>query len=180
MSATAPAVTGLYVAGALLLGGAGAAKVRRPYDSAVALRAAGLPATPGRVRVAAAGEVAVAVAALAAPGPVPAALVALSYLGFAAFVAVALRRRLPLASCGCFGRPDTPPSLTHVVVNVAAAAAAIAWASGATAAIPVTLSHQSWRALPLCLGAALVAGLAAVVLTNPLAQARHARSGERT
>lgn len=179
MSAGAPAVAGLYAAGALLLAGAGAAKVRRPSDSSVALRAAGLPATPGRVRVAALAEVAVAVAALVAPGPVPAALMAASYAAFAAFVAVALRRRLPLASCGCFGRPDTPPSLTHVILNLAAAAAAAAWGATATRSLPATFSHQSWRGLPLGLGALLVAGLAAVVLTNPLAQARHSGTGDR-
>ena len=73
MSAGAPAVAGLYAAGALLLGGAGLSKVRRPADSAVALRAAGLPVTPQRVRALAAVEVAIAITALVAPGPVPAA-----------------------------------------------------------------------------------------------------------
>ena len=179
MSAGAPAVAGLFAAGSLLLAGAGAAKVRRPGDSAVALRAAGLPATPARVRAAALTEVLIGVAALVGPGPVPALLVGASYLAFAAFVAVALRRRLPLASCGCFGRPDTPPSRTHVVLNLAAAGAAIGWALSASASLPATLSQQAWKALPLGLGALVVCTLAALVLTNPLAQARHRTTGDR-
>jgi hypothetical protein len=179
MSAGAPAVAGLYTAAVLLLGGAGLSKVRRPADSAVALRAAGLPVTPHRVRALAAVEVVIAVTALVAPGPVPAVLAALSYLAFAVWVAAALRRNLPLASCGCFGRADTPPSWTHVAVNVAAGGSALAWALTASASLPSTLGHQAWRALPLVLGALVVGGLAAVVLTNPLAQARHQRSGNR-
>jgi hypothetical protein len=172
-------VAGLFAAGALLLAGAGVSKVRRPSDSAIALRAAGLPATAARVRVAAVVEVLIAVAALIAPGPVPAVLVALSYAAFATFIGVALRRRLPLASCGCFGRPDTPPSWAHVAVNVAAAGSALGWALTSSASWPTTLSHQAWRALPLCLGATIVCCLAALVLTNPLTQARHQGSGDR-
>ncbi len=173
MSAGAPAVAGLFVAGSLLLAGAGISKVRRPSDSATALRAAGVPATAGRVRVMALLEVAVALAALVAPGPIPALLVAASYAGFAVFVAIALRRHLPLASCGCFGRPDTPPSWSHVVVDVVAAGAALGWAFSASASLPATLLRQSWRAVPLGLGGLVVCGLAAAMLTSPLALARH-------
>ncbi|MCU4183200.1 hypothetical protein K6U06_02420 [Acidiferrimicrobium sp. IK] len=179
MSAGAPAVAGLFAAGSLLLAGAGVAKVRRPADSSIALRAAGLPATPGRVRAVAAAETAVGVAALVAPGPVPALLVALSFAGFAVFVAVALRRRLPLASCGCFGRPDTPPSWAHVVVNVVAAGSALAWAFSQSRSLPSTLAGQAWRAVPLAAGSLVVCAMAAIVLTNPLAQARHQGSGDR-
>lgn len=39
---------------------------------------------------------------------------------------LALRRGGTVGSCGCFGRPDTPPTRLHVALNVAAAAAAVA------------------------------------------------------
>lgn len=174
-----PALAGLYVASCLLLAGAGADKVRRPGDSAVALRAAGLPATPARVRVAAGLEVAVSVVALVAPGPLPALAVAGSYLAFTAFVVVALRRSLPLASCGCFGRPDSPPSWTHVAVDAVASVSALWWALRAGESVPATVHGMAWQALPLVGGAVVVAGLAAVVLTNPLVAARRQGSGER-
>ena len=60
-----------------------------------------------------------------------AGVVALSYLGFAGFVVLALRRGSPVSSCGCFGsgdKMDSPPTVSHVVLNLAAAATA-AWAA---------------------------------------------------
>ena len=51
--------------------------------------------------------------------PVPALLVAASYAAFTAFVLLARSRGGVLASCGCFGRADTPPTTTHVVVTAA-------------------------------------------------------------
>lgn len=176
MSAGPPALTGVYTGAVLLLGAAGAAKVHRPGDTATALRGIGLRTGPVAVRLAAAAEVALAVAALAVGGPVPAALVAASYAGFAAFVAVALARHLPLATCGCFGRPDTPPSWTHVVLDAAAALVAAAWA--ATTGLPAaaaTFRHAGARTTALALGGLVVAGLAAALLTDPLARARTPR-----
>jgi hypothetical protein len=41
------------------------------------------------------------------------------YAGFTAFTWLALRARLPIQSCGCFGREDTPPSWFHFGFNVA-------------------------------------------------------------
>ena len=54
-----------------------------------------------------------------------AALVAVSYLAFAGFVIVALRSGAPISSCGCFGKVDTPPSVVHVVLDVAFAGVAV-------------------------------------------------------
>ncbi len=42
--------------------------------------------------------------------------IAVFYLGFTIFVVNALVRDLPLGSCGCFGRQDTPPNRAHAVV----------------------------------------------------------------
>lgn len=122
-----PAVGPFAIAVVLLTLG-GVLKAVRPHDTAVALRVAGVRAGDHAVRLVAAAEAALGVTALVAFGAVPAALVATSYLVFLAFVMLALARRLPIASCGCFGKADTPPSLVHAGVNGMAAAAALAMA----------------------------------------------------
>jgi hypothetical protein len=174
---TIPLVAGPYLAAAALLGAAGAAKVARPHDTAVALRSAGVPLrlslVEAAVRAGALLELAVAVAALVAPTPVPAVAVAVSYAAFTAFTVLALLRRWPIASCGCFGRPDTRPTATHAAVNAAAVAAAAWWAVAAHSSVPVALGHQAWSGVPLALAALVCALLAYLLLTNPLAQARH-------
>ncbi len=172
----APPVTGIFVAATILLGGAGAAKVARPADTATALRAAGLPAAPAWVRVGALVEVAVAVVALVAPGRIGGVLVAASYLGFAGFIAGALVRHWPVASCGCFGRPDTKPTVAHLVLNLAGAASGGWWAAVRHTTVADVFVHQPWAGLPLGLATAVCAMLAYVVFTNPLAQARQGRS----
>ncbi len=173
---TVPPVAGPYLASVLLLGAAGLAKALRPHDTAVALRSAGLTLRLSRtvvlVRAGAIAEVIIAGSAVVGPGPVPAGLVALSYLGFAAFVAAALLRRWPLASCGCFGRPDSRPTVAHVVVNAVAALCATWWALAAPAAMTRALAGQPGHGLPLALGAVVCGSLAYLVLANPLAQAR--------
>lgn len=119
-------LAGPFIASAALLGAAGALKVARPATTARALRAVGVPGSATAVRVGAAVEVGVAGGAILAGSPPFAAAVALSYLGFAAFVLVALRRGVPLSSCGCFGGQDTPPTYGHLAFDLAAAAVALA------------------------------------------------------
>ena len=67
----------------------------------------------------------VGLAALSIGGPVPTALLGLSYLGFTGFVVLALRRGGAVSSCGCLGRPDTPPTRTHAVVTTTLGVAAL-------------------------------------------------------
>lgn len=119
-------VAGPFAAFALLLAIAGAAKALRPLNTSRALRAAGLPSGPALVRLLGAGEAVLAIVALTVAGPIPAALVAISYASFAAFVGYAKARGLAISSCGCFGKPDTPPTNAHIVVNLGAAALAAA------------------------------------------------------
>ena len=119
-------VAGPFAALALLLAIAGAAKAVRPLNTARALRAAGLPSSASLVRLLGAGEAVLAIVALAVAGPIPAALVAISYASFAAFVGYAKARGLAISSCGCFGKPDTPPTNAHIVVNAGAALLAVA------------------------------------------------------
>jgi hypothetical protein len=116
-------------AAALLLLGAGAAKVAEPTRTAGALAILGWPGSPSLVRAGAVAEAAVGAATLVIGGRVLAALVAASYLGFAAFVVVALRSGVPVGTCGCFGQPDTPPRALHAGVDAALALAAAAGAA---------------------------------------------------
>ena len=124
------ALAGPFIVTSALLGAGAAVKVVRPATTAGALRQMGLPGSPALVRVGAAAELAVATAAIVDGSRPFAALVAASYLGFAAFVFAALRRHVPLSSCGCFGAPDTPPTAVHLVLDLAAAATAGAVALG--------------------------------------------------
>jgi hypothetical protein len=176
------ALAGPYVAGAGLLGLAGVAKLINPVDTAGALRAAGLTRKKlatrpqhASVRLGAVVEVAVAVAALTAPGPLPALAVAASYAGFAVFVAVALRRGWPLASCGCFGRPDTPPTVNHALLNAAAAGVAVGWAVTGPDRVSTAFATGPWSGAPLALAATAICALAYLLFTYPLTHRRPGR-----
>jgi hypothetical protein len=117
-------VGGPFLAASALLVLAGAPKLRDPMPLVRALRSARLRASRGLVRALAVAEVVVGASALVRPGRLTAAAVALSYLAFTAFVALTLRRGGVLGSCGCFGRPDTPPTVGHLAVTVVLAAGA--------------------------------------------------------
>lgn len=123
-------LSGPFLAAAVLLAVGGAPKLVRPASTAGALDSLRLPASPVLVRLLGAAELAIAAAALVTGSRLSAVLLATAYAGFAAFVALALARPGLLKSCGCFGRPDTPPTVAHLVVNVAAAAVAAAVAAG--------------------------------------------------
>ena len=97
-----------------------------PSGTVGALGALGLPARAGVVRVLSAFELALGATALAVSSAVVAALVAVSYTVFAAALVAALWRDVPIDSCGCLGRLETPPSLRHAAVVVAALAGAVA------------------------------------------------------
>jgi hypothetical protein len=128
------------------------------------------------IRVGAAAEMVVAVLACTVAGPAPAALVALSYASFAIFVSAALWKGWPIASCGCFGRPDTAPTRTHAVLNVAAAVAAVQWAIGGPPRLAEVFSHQPWEGIPLGLATVVMAALVYLLFTNPLDQRNLRRS----
>jgi hypothetical protein len=123
-------LAGPFVIACAVLALGGAAKAVRPDDTARALRALRLPHARWLVRVGGAVEVVIALGALVVGGPMAAALVALSYVVFAAFVVAARRSGTPLSSCGCFGRIDTPPTTLHVVLDLVAAGVAAAVAFG--------------------------------------------------
>ena len=146
---------GLYLIGSVLLVLAGVAKAIRPGDTARALT----EVLPGRlhlqglVRAGAAAEALIGAVAFFIPRPFPAALVCASYLGFAAYVAYVRQRRGPLATCGCFGQPDTPATWLHVAINVvlATAAGVVAAQSNDVSTLRSVLTTQPWGGLPLLL-----------------------------
>ena len=109
---------------ALLLVLGGALKLRRPGDTVRALRALNLPANAFAVRLVAIAEVVIGTTTVTVGGPGTALLTAVSYVGFTAFVLLAMLREGAVSSCGCFGTPDTPPTVTHLVVTSFAAVTA--------------------------------------------------------
>lgn len=147
-----PALTGPVLLAAVLLALAAPGKWRRPDDTVRALRAAGWGGGQAISRLAvhalAAGEVVLAAAVVLVPSRPVLLLLALAYLGFGGFVLIALRAGSPLASCGCFGRPDTPPTRVHLVVVLAAALAAAGAVVTGSASLGDVLA-SSWGGLPL-------------------------------
>ena len=154
-----PALTGPVLVGAALLALAAPGKWRRPASTANALRALGLPSATVLVRLLAVGEVLLAAAVLIAPARLVLAALGLAYLGFAGVVVAALRSGSPLSSCGCFGRPDTPPTRTHLAVVLGLAVAALAAAATTGSASVVGAG------VPVLLAAAVATGLAWAALS---------------
>jgi len=68
-----------------------------------------------------------------------------------------LRRGSPVSSCGCFGKADSPPTVSHVVLNLAAA--------GSHPGTLALLRHQPLAGIPLVGLSATVAYLAYLVMT---------------
>jgi hypothetical protein len=164
------AFLGPYLAAALLLVVAGAAKVHRPGDLGTAA-----PIGATGVRVLAAFEAALGVAAIAHPTTLAAAGVAVSYLGFAGYVLWLRARGNPLATCGCFGAVDTAPTRAHVLVDVGLAIAAAGVAASSTHGwLPDVLAGEPGAGWPLLLAAATIAVLAYGAL-SPLARVDGAR-----
>ena len=112
------ALTGPALVIATLLALAGAQKLVDPTMTVGALRALRVPASPLLVRVGATAELGLGVAAVVMGGAVLWGAVAVSYLIFGAFVVAALRKGTMIGSCGCFGREETPPHWSHVLLNL--------------------------------------------------------------
>lgn len=119
------------------------------------------------MRAGALAEAALGLTALVLPRPVTAALIAASYAGFTAVVALARWRGGALASCGCFGRPDTPPTLVHLFLDLVLAASAAVFAAAAptSGTLWTLLGHQPWGGLPLLAVSAVGLWLAFLALS---------------
>lgn len=144
-------LAGPFLIAALVLALAGARKLVDPAPTRGALRQMGLPWRGPIVPIMAVAEIATAVTAVIVGSAWAAAALAAWYLGFTVFVLVALRREVPLASCGCLGSPDTPPTIGHVVVDALFAAVALAVALDPLGSIGDVLADQPWSGVPLLL-----------------------------
>ena len=172
---------------ALLLVGAGAAKLLRPRETALALVRAVWSheaSAPGRVakttvRVGAAAELLIGVADLARGGRILSLLVSLSYLAFGVFVTWALIGRRPLASCGCFGEPDTPPTAAHVAFcAVACLVAGLNSWHGPAWSLPMLIGRIGPLA-PALLLLVLGIGYCGYLILGPGARLTQIRSGAK-
>jgi hypothetical protein len=168
------AAFGVYLMGCALLVVAGIAKAARPGDTARALAGA-FGGPPHRlwshgVRGFAAAEAVVGIVAIVAPGLVVAVVVGASFAAFTAFVLYARGTGGVLSTCGCFGSPDTPPTVLHAVLDaglsVAALLVAIQWPGGSVVHV---LGRQYLDGVPLVVASALGAWLAFLVM-SPLAR----------
>jgi len=160
------AVAGPLLVACGLLAVAGVAKAVSPHDTARALRRAGLPVGSLLVRAVAVAEATLGVAAAVAGGRVLSGAVSLSYAAFAVFIAVALSRGWALSSCGCFGEPDTPPTLLHVAVDLGlAAGAGLAAVVGGAAPLVLAARRPGWGT-GLLVVSLVTGGLAYLVLAR--------------
>ena len=127
-SVIASAAAGPFLAACAVLAFAGAAKVVHPSGTRAAVSALGLPASAGPVRGLGVIEIAAAAAGIA-NGSWAAIAVAVVYAALAV-AAAGLLVRSPGTNCGCLGVSDAPVSVAHVVVDGAAAVAALLAATG--------------------------------------------------
>jgi uncharacterized membrane protein YphA (DoxX/SURF4 family) len=111
-----------------LLAASGTAKLVDPEPTTGAMGSARLPASRLITYLLGIAEFVIAVTSLAVGGLAVIGAAAL-YAGFAIFTFAATRKRIPVQSCGCFGRDDTPPSPIHVSFNLVAMVSLLAVAS---------------------------------------------------
>jgi hypothetical protein len=161
-----------FIAAALLVL-SGGSKIVDPAPTRGALTASGLPGVAWAALLLGVIEIFAALAGIVIGGWA-AFLVAAIYLGFAGFVAIALVRRLPIQSCGCFGKVDTPPTWSHIVFNFISAAVAGGIAVGSSAPIDL-LFDQSLLGLPY-LGFVVLGVSVVYLLLAELPQLREFRS----
>lgn len=175
---------GLYLVACAVLAVAGVAKAWRPAGTAramaglrpgAALRPMSLP-----VRVGAGVELGLGLAALAYPRPALAGAVAASYFAFAAFVSYARARGGVLATCGCFGTPDTPATALHTLVDLALGGAALVVAIwGPAGDVVGILAAQPLDGAPLVVASGVGTALVLLAMTS-LARLRAAHVDPRT
>jgi hypothetical protein len=162
---------GPFTIAACLLALAGFTKAIQPAATVGALAALRLPHRRSMVRVGGLAEALLACGALITGDATLAILIAVSYAGFAVFVAVALHEGTPLSSCGCFGKIDTPPHPVHIVLDVLAACAAVGVAVDGGASIRDVLMDQPMAGVPfvlLVITGVVAAGLAMSALPRTL------------
>ncbi len=116
-------------------------------------------------------------AALVVGGRTAALVVGGFYVVFAGFVAAAMSGRIQVASCGCFGQEDAPPGMTHLVIDLVAAAVCLTTAiASPPSGILDIVATQPWAGIPFL--AFLLMGVAGVVMAmTELPRLNAARAG---
>ncbi|MDQ6617155.1 MAG: hypothetical protein M3083_21025 [Actinomycetota bacterium] len=147
------------------------AKLTAPAPAAGALRSLGLRVPHHLVRIGAAAELVAGAGALASGWPVFAGLVALWFAAFAAFIVVARRRPEAVTSCGCLSLPmggsdrDTPPTVGHLVFDIAAAAVCLGAAVWPVPGVVTALGRQPMAGIPMIGLVVLGCWLSMILLT---------------
>ena len=126
----------------------GGAKLVDPDPTSGALRAAALPGSRWVVAALGLWEIAAGSLALGVGGAIGGAMLFVTYGAFAGFIVYALRSGIPIQSCGCFGRSDTPPSMSHVAINVSAAGSGLWLVAFGGGDMIATLSNQPLGGVP--------------------------------
>ena len=104
----------------------GLRKIQRPGDTSRALSALGLPNWTIVGVLIGIAEVTVGALALATSWDVGLLAQGVLYVLFTSWVAWALVKDAPVESCGCLGKPDTPPYLGHLILDSLAAVVSFA------------------------------------------------------
>lgn len=141
-------VVGLLHIAAIGLVVAGAVKISNQGPTVGALAGAGVPAGRWPVAALGLGEIVVGLGVLVAGGSWPANGLAALYLGFSAFIALALSRRGDSARCGCFGQSNAPPSRLHVVINLIVAGTGFALAATSAPSLSTVVGGQPAFGVP--------------------------------
>ena len=168
-----------HAVGSLLLVVSGVAKLVFPHPATRFLAGAGLTDRVSIARALGGAELAAGLVGLSVAGPIPAMTVAVTYTVFALVVLRAIGRGS--ASCGCFGRVDSPPSIVHAVGNLFFAAVSIlAAGAGSSPAglVAETAADRPGAAVALVVVVCLLAGLVFVFFTG-LPELLRARSAAR-
>jgi hypothetical protein len=146
-------------AAALLLAISGPTKLVRPAETERALRLTGLPSSRALVRQLGAVELVTAIFVLLyGDNAVWPLLLGVLYAGFAVFVTLAVWRRAPLSSCGCFGASGVAPTPVHAGVDAGLAAVGFVTAFDARTAPIDIISDGGTDAVVLVAGAVALAG----------------------
>ena len=94
-------------------------------------------------------EGAIGLGALVYGSPVVVLLSGVSYLVFGAFVGLAYKQVSVVSTCGCFGEIDSPPTISHLILNIVLGGFCLAYAlSGGSYGIGRILTGQPYYALP--------------------------------
>lgn len=118
----------------------------------------GIPVGSRTVRVLAGVETVLGALALATTSRVVAAGVALSYAIFGIVTVLALVRDVPIDSCGCLGRLETPPGVSHIVVISVAFLGALGAAVRPSAATLERLTDDGIAGVGFGLGVLVLVG----------------------